>query len=128
MYSVYFDGCSKGNPGPAGAGYVIYKDDVEIDSESIYLGTQTNNFAEYSGLIYALKKANSLGITEMNVYGDSMLVIKQMKGLYKVKAAGLKTLYEYAVILSSKIKINYNHVLRVNNKRADELANEALIY
>jgi ribonuclease HI len=128
MVSVYFDGCSKGNPGPSGAGYVIYKDGEEICSDSLYLGTQTNNFAEYSGLILALKKANSMGITEMDVYGDSMLVIRQMQGTYKVKAAGLKTLYDHAIYLSSKMKINYHHVLREKNKRADELANEALIY
>ena len=126
MHSLYFDGCSKGNPGKAGAGFVIYENDIEIYSESKFLGTQTNNFAEYSGLLLGLKKAKEMDITELNVYGDSMLVIKQMNGEYKVKAAGLLTLYNLAKQYSNKMNVTFQHVYRDKNARADELANDAI--
>jgi ribonuclease HI len=126
--SLFFDGCSKGNPGPAGAGYVIYQDNHEIFSESKYLGKQTNNVAEYSALIIGLEKAIELNLEELEVYGDSMLVIKQLQGLYKIKSPTLKPFYEKAFELSKKLKIKFHHILRAKNKRADELANEALIY
>ena len=124
MYSLYFDGCSKGNPGKAGAGFVIYLDDVEVASGSKYLGKQTNNVAEYSGLILGLQKAFELGIVNLNVYGDSMLVIKQMMGKYKVNSPSIKPYYEKA----KEIKINatFSHIYREKNARADELANQAL--
>lgn len=124
MYSLYFDGCSKGNPGKAGAGFVIYLDDVEVASGSKYLGKQTNNVAEYSGLILGLQKAFELGIVDLNVYGDSMLVIKQMMGKYKVNSPSIKPYYEKA----KEIKINatFSHIYREKNARADELANQAL--
>ena len=124
MYSLYFDGCSKGNPGRAGAGFVIYQNDVEVASGSRYLGKQTNNVAEYSGLILGLQKAVEMGITDLNVYGDSMLVIKQMMGKYKVNSPSIKPYYEKA----KEIKINatFAHIYRDKNARADELANQAL--
>ena len=124
MYSLYFDGCSKGNPGKAGAGFVIYLDDVEVASGSKYLGKQTNNVAEYSGLILGLQKAFELGIVNLNVYGDSMLIIKQMMGKYKVNSPSIKPYYEKA----KEIKINatFSHIYREKNARADELANQAL--
>jgi len=124
MYSLYFDGCSKGNPGKAGAGFVIYHDDIEIASGNKYLGRQTNNVAEYSGLILGLQKAFELGITMLDVYGDSMLVIKQMSGKYKVNSPSIKPYYEKA----KEIKINatFTHVYRHKNARADNLANQSL--
>jgi ribonuclease HI len=124
MYSLYFDGCSKGNPGKAGAGFVIYKDDVEIMSGNKYLGKQTNNVAEYSGLIMGLQQAVDLGISELNVYGDSMLVIKQMQGKYKVNSPSIKPYYEKAKTFP--IKSEFFHIYREKNSRADELANQAL--
>jgi len=127
MHSLYFDGCSKGNPGKSGAGFVIYENDLEIYSESKFLGKQTNNFAEYSGLLLGLKKAKEMGIHDLNVYGDSMLVIKQMNGEYKVKATGLLTLYNLAKEYSSNMKITFQHIYRDKNKRADELANNSII-
>lgn len=91
------------------------------------MGKQTNNFAEYSGLLLGLKKAKEMGIHDLNVYGDSMLVIKQMNGEYKVKASGLLTLYNLAKEYSSNMKITFQHIYRDKNKRADELANNSII-
>ena len=124
MYSLYFDGCSKGNPGKAGAGFVIYENETELTSGNKYLGRQTNNVAEYSGLIMGLQKATELGITELNVYGDSMLVIKQMQGKYKVNSPSIKPYYEKAKTFT--IKSNFFHIYREKNSRADDLANQAL--
>lgn len=124
MYSLYFDGCSKGNPGKAGAGFVLYCGELEIATGSKYLGKQTNNVAEYSGLILGLQKAVEMGIEELNVYGDSMLVIKQMSGKFKVNSPSIKPYYEKA----KEIKINatFAHIYREKNAKADELANQAL--
>ena len=124
MYSLYFDGCSKGNPGKAGAGFVIYENEIEISSGNKYLGRQTNNVAEYSGLIMGLQQAVDLGITELNVYGDSMLVIKQMQGKYKVNSPSIKPYYEKAKTFP--INSTFFHIYREKNSRADELANQAL--
>ena len=124
MYSLYFDGCSKGNPGKAGAGFVIYENEIEISSGSKYLGRQTNNVAEYSGLIMGLQQALDLGISELNVYGDSMLVIKQMQGKYKVNSPSIKPYHEKAKTFP--IKSTFFHIYREKNSRADELANQAL--
>ena len=96
-YVMYFDGCSKSNPGPSGAGAVIYQDDIEIWGKAVYVGDKaTNNVAEYSGLITGLEEANNMEISNLVVRGDSMLVIKQMKGEYKVKSLSLYPLYEKA--------------------------------
>ena len=127
MYSLYFDGCSKGNPGKAGAGAVIYLDGEEMWAGIKNLGKQTNNYAEYSGLILGLKKAIDLGIKEIQVYGDSMLVIKQLRGEYKVNSPNIKYLYEQSKELSTQFEtIAFSHVYRENNIRADELSNNAL--
>ncbi len=124
-YVLFFDGCSKGNPGFAGAGAVIYKDDEEIWSKSEYLGKQTNNYAEYYGLIMGLKWAVDNGIKQLSVNGDSMLVIKQMCGVYSVKSPNLLELYKEAVELKSQFEtIEFQHIYRNENERADELANE----
>ena len=124
-YVLFFDGCSKGNPGFAGAGAVIYKDDKEIWSKSEYLEKQTNNYAEYYGLIMGLKWAVDKGIKQLSVNGDSMLVIKQMMGVYNVKSPNLIELYKEAVDLKSQFEtIEFQHIYRNENERADELANE----
>lgn len=127
-YTMNFDGCSKSNPGPSGAGAVIYKDDTEIWSKAVYVGDKyTNNVAEYSGLIIGLEEANNMEISNLIVKGDSMLVIKQMKGEYKVKSLSLYPLYERAKTLAKKIKtIEYIHVYRKDNVRADKLSNDGL--
>jgi len=127
-YLLQFDGCSKGNPGMAGAGAVIYKNDIEIWSGSKFLGyNETNNYAEYMGLIMGLTKAIELNISELIVEGDSILIIKQINNEYKVKSNNLNELHKLAQELKMKFSnITFNHIYRENNKRADELCNEAI--
>uniref|UniRef100_A0A6C0FCH9 RNase H type-1 domain-containing protein n=1 Tax=viral metagenome TaxID=1070528 RepID=A0A6C0FCH9_9ZZZZ len=128
-YILFFDGCSKGNPGESGAGAVIFRDDKEIYTESFFVGDrETNNVAEYTGLIMGLSYAVDNNMDTLVVKGDSNLVIRQMKGEFQVKSPKLMPYYQEARKLSDKIKnIRYEHVYRDNNKRADELANNALL-
>ena len=129
-YVLYFDGCSKGNPGPGGAGAVLYKNDEEIWSDCVFVGNKvTNNVAEYTGLIIGLTHvATQPYIKTLFVKGDSLLVIKQMKGEYKVTSSNLLELYKKSKILSTSFeKIEYEHVYRQNNKRADALSNDGLL-
>jgi len=127
-YKLQFDGCSKANPGIAGAGAVIYKFNEEISTRIQFVGNSaTNNVAEYTGLIIGLREAINLGIRKINVEGDSMLVIKQMKGEYKVKSNNLIDLYNEAKLLQNKFEyISFKHIYRENNRRADELSNLAI--
>lgn len=127
-YLLQFDGCSKGNPGKAGSGAVIYKNKTEIWGKSLFIGNKnTNNEAEYTGLIIGLEEANNMGIKNICVEGDSLLVINQMTGKYKVKSENLIGLYNKAKELEKKFDvIIYNHIYRNLNKRADELSNLAL--
>jgi len=127
-YSLYFDGCCKGNPGPAGAGFVLYQGSREIVTKSEFIGdNETNNVAEYHALVIGLKKALSYGVRRLTVYGDSLLVIKQVTGKYKVNSHHLKQYYDYAIELAKQFEfIRFEHVLREKNKRADELANLSL--
>jgi len=127
-YVLYFDGCSKGNPGLGGAGAVLYKDGEEVWGSSQLVGEKvTNNVAEYSGLIMGLNEVFTRNIKKIIVRGDSQLVIKQMKGEYKVKSSSLVEYYQQAKLLESYFdKIVFEHVYRNKNKRADELSNMAL--
>jgi ribonuclease HI len=126
-YVMNFDGSSKGNPGLAGAGVVIYKNNQEYWSTCKFVGYKTNNQSEYSALIIGLKEALNLGINTLCVYGDSLLVINQVNGLFCVKSPLLVELYNEAIELKKQFKyIEFNHVYRENNKRADELSNLAL--
>lgn len=124
-YELFFDGCSKGNPGPAGAGAVIYKNEIEIWSKSIFVGKrETNNVAEYNGLILGLQEAVKQNIRELSVKGDSELVIKQINGQYKVKSHAMIPLYLKVKTLQNCFdKIEFVHLYRDKNKRADELSN-----
>lgn len=128
-YVLFFDGCCKGNPGPGGAGAVLYKDGIEIWSESTFVGkTVTNNIAEYNGLIIGLKQALQLGVKYLTVNGDSLLVIKQMTGVYKVSSDNLIQLYKTAKQLEKSFNgISYIHIYRKDNKRADNLSNDGLL-
>jgi ribonuclease HI len=128
-YVLKFDGCSKGNPGLAGAGAVIYHKNEEYWSSCKFLGTHlTNNQAEYHALILGLENATRLEINELLVCGDSQLVIKQIDGEYSVKSTTLIELYEHAKQLESNFKnITYKHIYRSENRRADELANISLL-
>lgn len=127
-YKLKFDGCSKGNPGLAGAGAVIYHFDKEYWTDSFFVGEMfTNNHAEYAGLILGLQQAKVLGIKCLKVEGDSLLVINQMKGTYKCKSSNLIELYEKAKELETHFnKIEYEHIFRNQNKRADQLSNTAI--
>lgn len=129
-YTLYFDGCSKGNPGKSGAGAVIY--DImnkEVWANAVFVGNaSTNNEAEYTGLLVGLREAVRMGVSDLLVRGDSQLIIRQMKGEYKVKSASLKPMYSEALELSNSIeKIEFEHVYREFNKRADELSNLGLV-
>ena len=126
---LYFDGCSKQNPGPAGAGSVLYAiDGSEIDTYIEHLGTQTNNYAEYSGLIGGLRLAITHNITNLEIFGDSMLVIKQMRGDWRVKHPSIIPLHKEAQEFAKQFRfVSYTHVYRDHNTRADELSNQALL-
>lgn len=128
LHIIYFDGCSKGNPGLAGAGAVIYTNYEETWCGSSFVGTHsTNNEAEYAGLILGLQKASEMNIKNIFVKGDSQLVINQMTGKYKCQSPNLLPLYQAAKKLEDGFeKIEYKHVLRNLNHRADELANIAI--
>jgi len=127
-YSLYFDGCSKGNPGPSGIGAVIYKNGDEISASCENIGNRTNNESEYCALIIGLEEAIKLDITSLCVYGDSLLVINQANKIYKVKNETLLVLYEKFRALKCKFKyITFTHIYRTHNKRADQLANMGLI-
>tara|TARA_B100000795_G_scaffold123511_1_gene92055 strand:- start:1046 stop:1435 length:390 start_codon:yes stop_codon:yes gene_type:complete len=127
---MYFDGASRGNPGQSSFGGVIYdEDNHEYIVYKKKLGIETNNFAEYSGLLAGLKICIQYDIREINVFGDSKLAIEQVNGNWKVKSANLKPLYDEIQCLVTREnfdKITFKHVKRNLNKRADELANIAL--
>lgn len=125
---IYSDGGARGNPGPAGIGAVLLNDRREKLAEiSEYLGSATNNQAEYWALIKALEKAKELGGRELEVFLDSELVVKQLKREYKVKNKDLAPLFLKAYNLSlSFSKISFTHVYREKNKEADRLVNQAI--
>lgn len=124
----FTDGGARGNPGPAGIGVVLTTLDGQTVGEwSEFLGSTTNNQAEYRALLLALKQAQALGVKELECRLDSELVVKQLRGEYKVKHPELKPLYEMATTLAKGFaKIVFKHIPRALNKRADELANEAM--
>lgn len=128
-YILYFDGCCKNNPGPGGAGAVLYYKDEEVWGASKFVAVRaTNNTAEYGGLILGLQEAIVRNIHELTVRGDSQLVIKQMRGEYQVKSSKLLELHQGAKTLEQCFKnIIFEHVYRDKNKRADELSNMALM-
>jgi len=129
-YVLRFDGGSRGNPGTAGCGMVLYDtlDGAEIWSGYQYLGeSNTNNEAEYMGLITGLQCAKSLGIQNIVVQGDSQLILRQLEGRYKVKSPNLKVYYEEALSVSREFtSFETSHIERARNARADELANLAM--
>ncbi len=125
---IFTDGASRGNPGEAGGGVVITDENGRtIVEQSCYLGCKTNNAAEYLAFIQGLKQGLAIGAVEASVYLDSELVVKQMKGKYKVRNEGLKPLYETALEFSRKFKrFTISHIPREENKGADKLANRAI--
>lgn len=121
------DGGSRGNPGPAGYGVRIEREDGVVIELKESLESATNNVAEYSGLIAALAWAAQHGIERLRVRSDSELLVKQMRGEYRVKNPGLQPLHEQARQLARQIgHVTFEHVRREFNKDADRLANEAM--
>lgn len=125
---AYIDGGARGNPGPAGYGVRIEDESGTLINEfNGYLGTSTNNVAEYNGLLAALKYAEQHGHRAVRIKSDSELLVKQMRGEYKVKNAGLLALYQQAqTIVMGLDRIVFEHVRREHNKDADRLANLAM--
>jgi len=125
---AFSDGGARGNPGPSGYGVVI-QDEAgrKVAALSQYLGHQTNNFAEYQGLIAALEYAVSNGHKALKVISDSELLVRQIKGIYKVKNAALQDLHGRAKELIAQLDwFSIGHVLRGHNEEADRLANAAM--
>jgi ribonuclease HI len=126
---IYTDGCSKGNPGPAGIGVAVYQDDGLhlLFAWSDDIGVTTNNQAEYKALIAALKYTVDINATEVEIRSDSELIVNQMNGSYRVKKAELKPLYTEARRLSASIKnFSIRYIPREQNRQADALANQAM--
>ncbi|OFV91661.1 MAG: hypothetical protein A3G76_09305 [Acidobacteria bacterium RIFCSPLOWO2_12_FULL_65_11] len=125
---AYIDGGARGNPGPAGYGVRIERPDgtlVEEFGEAI--GVATNNIAEYRGLLAALEWARAHGCANLHVRSDSLLLVQQMLGRYKVKNAGLQPLHAKARLLAHEIgRVSFEHVRRESNADADRLANAAM--
>ncbi|MFG0247598.1 MAG: ribonuclease HI family protein [Phycisphaeraceae bacterium JB051] len=127
--SIHIDGGARGNPGPAACGVVIrdLDHDLLLHEAGYYLGTTTNNEAEYQGLLHALEVALEIGAKDIRIIADSQLMVRQVLGQYKVKAPNLKPLHAKAQTLLAKFDDwSFDHVLRHLNKRADELANMAM--
>ena len=125
---MQFDGGSRGNPGPAGCGVTLTTAAGELVYElGDFLGNHTNNYAEYSGLLRGAEAAVKLGARKLEIRADSELVVRQILGIYRVKNAALRPLYQQALDLLNKIPAwSIQHVYRSSNARPDELANMAM--
>jgi len=129
LLTIHTDGASRGNPGPAAFAYVIARNGDDPIEEAGKLGRMTNNQAEYTALVEALKHALELGGDHrVLVNSDSELLVKQMRGEYRVKNEDLRDLYEEARALCRRFQggVAFHHVRREENRRADQLGNEAL--
>jgi ribonuclease HI len=126
--TAYCDGGSRGNPGPAGFGVHIEDSEGKTVAQlSEFVGRKTNNFAEYSGLLAALNYALEQGYPQLKVISDSELMVKQIKGQYRVQSPELRPLYEEAKRRIARLdSFQIQHVLREKNRHADRLANEAM--
>jgi probable phosphoglycerate mutase len=122
------DGGARGNPGPAAYGYVLEAEDGHVlAAHGEAIGRATNNVAEYRGLVAGMAKAAELGVTDLEVISDSELLVKQMRGDYRVKNEALRVLWEEATELERRIpRVRYTAVRRAHNELADRLVNEAL--
>ncbi len=127
MLTVNTDGGSRWNPGPSGCAFVIADNGKVLETGHYYLGTMTNNQAEYIGAMLGLLAVQKRGAKEVHLVMDSELVIRQLQGIYKVKDAELKVLHKKIKdILATFSKVQFSSVLREKNKLADELANQAM--
>lgn len=126
-YKLYTDGGARGNPGPAGIGFVLFEDDQNIYEFKKYIGECTNNVAEYMALITALMYASQKEIKNVKCFLDSELVVKQLNGLYKVKHKDMIQLYNKVQELVKLFdKVTFANIPREQNKIADSLVNQAL--
>jgi len=125
---LWTDGGSRGNPGPAAFAYVLEADDgTVLDARGEAIGVTTNNVAEYSALVAGLRRAVDAGVAELEVRSDSELMVKQMRGEYRVKNRDLQTLFVEASRAAREVgRVTYVHVRREHNELADRLVNEAL--
>jgi ribonuclease HI len=125
---LFTDGGARGNPGPAAYGFVLETEDgTVLAAEGQAIGVATNNVAEYSGLVAGLRKALELHVPDVEVVSDSELLVKQMRGEYRVKNEALRTLFVEASTLARGLEtVEYRHVKRAHNELADRLVNEAL--
>jgi ribonuclease HI len=128
MARLFTDGGARGNPGPAAYGYVLEAEDGSLlAAAGEAIGIATNNVAEYRGLVAGLTKAIELAVPEVEVVSDSELLVKQMRGEYKVKNVALRELSIEAARLGRRLdRVEYRHVRREHNELADRLVNEAL--
>jgi ribonuclease HI len=128
LATLHTDGGSRGNPGPAGCGFELELLDSENISGGWFIGTATNNAAEYGALIWGMRNALAAGVTKLHVKADSKLVVEQMRGVYKVKNANIKPLFLDAMELVRQFEggVTFEHVYRDKNVEADRLANEAM--
>ena len=125
---LFTDGGARGNPGPAAAAYVLETDDgTVLDARGEAIGVATNNVAEYSALVAGLRRAAELGVTALELRSDSELMVKQMRGEYRVKNRDLQELFLDASRAARAVgDVTYTHVRREHNELADRLVNEAL--
>lgn len=128
LHTLRTDGGARGNPGPAGAGFVLEDESgAVVRSGGRYLGSVTNNVAEYEALIWGLETALHQGVTRLRVCADSELVVRQVNGVYRVKNEGLKPLFaKVKALLGRFASVEIVHVRREQNAAADELANKAM--
>lgn len=125
--TLHSDGGARGNPGPAGIGFVLKTEGKESIEHGEYIGEATNNQAEYRALLAGMERAREAGVKNLACFLDSELVVKQLRGLYRVKNHGLKLLYEEARALAGQFaEVSFNHVARERNKEADRLVNKAI--
>lgn len=127
-WKLFIDGASRNNPGPAGAGFYLLKDSKRFAKNGYYLGIKTNNQAEYLALLIGLNflKAHVKPGDCVHVVSDSQLVVRQLKGEYKVKAPDLKPLFMLARKMVQSLGAELLHVLRIDNVQADKMANEGV--
>lgn len=127
QHIMFSDGGSRGNPGPAGIGFIIFEGSNLVSFDAQYIGEKTNNYAEYTALIEGLKNAQKLNIQNIVCYLDSELVVKQLNKEYKVRDENIKVLYDQVLEMIEKFsEISFEHVRREKNKFADRLVNIAL--
>ena len=125
---AYIDGGSRGNPGPAAAGFTLTDSaGTQLQAKAFLLGRTTNNVAEYTSLVKAIEAAKQVGVRQLTVFSDSELLVKQINGQYRVKSEQIKPLFRQAVDLLDQLKNwRVRHIPREKNKEADRLVNQAL--